>query len=129
MPRIVHFEIHAAEPERAIQFYSQAFGWSFQPWDGPMPYWTITTGPDDEPGINGGLVGRQGEAPTEGAAVNAFVCTVDVPNIDEAVETVTGLGAEIVWPKNAIPNVGWLAYAKDPFGNRFGMMEEDAEAA
>ena len=29
---------------------------SFKKWDGPMPYWMITTGPDSEPGINGGLM-------------------------------------------------------------------------
>lgn len=27
MPRVVHFAIHAANPERAAQFYHNAFGW------------------------------------------------------------------------------------------------------
>jgi predicted enzyme related to lactoylglutathione lyase len=39
-----------------------------------------------------------------------------------------GLGAQIVVPKMAIPNVGWLAYAKDTEGNIFGMMQPDAGA-
>ena len=41
MPRPIHFEIHSAEPERAIQFYRELFGWTFTKWDGPWPYWLI----------------------------------------------------------------------------------------
>ena len=61
MSRVVHFEIHAGDPERAINFYEKLFGWTFQKWEGPMPYWLVITGPDDQRGINGGLIKRQGE--------------------------------------------------------------------
>jgi len=54
MPRIIHFEIHADTPERAVKFYQELFGWEFTKWEGPMPYWLIKTGPDGQPGINGG---------------------------------------------------------------------------
>ena len=52
MKRIVHFDISADDPERAIKFYTNVFGWSIQKWDGPMDYWLVTTGPKDEPGID-----------------------------------------------------------------------------
>ena len=55
MPRVVHFEIHAGDPDRAVNFYKTLFGWNFQKWEGPMEYWLVTTGSDDQPGINGGL--------------------------------------------------------------------------
>ena len=45
MPRPIHFEIPADQPERASAFYRDVFGWQFRKWDGPMPYWLITTGP------------------------------------------------------------------------------------
>jgi len=32
------------EPQRAINFYEKLFGWTFQKWEGPMPYWLVTTG-------------------------------------------------------------------------------------
>jgi hypothetical protein len=32
-------------------------------------------------------------------------------------------------PKMPVPGVGWLAYAKDPDGNIFGMMQTDASAS
>jgi uncharacterized protein len=126
MPRVVHFEIHAEQPERAIRFYTALFAWEFKKWDGPMPYWLITTGPPDKPGINGGLMARMG--PIDGQAVIAYVCTVDVANLDHTLQAVTANGGSLVLPRMAIPGVGWLAYAKDTEGNIFGIMQPDLTA-
>ena len=126
MPRVVHFEIHADQPERAIRFYSDLFGWEFTKWAGPMDYWLIKTGPDDQRGINGGMVRRHGVI--DGQAVIAYVCTVDVPSVDDIVRAIPEKGGAIALPKMPIPGVGWLAYAKDPEGNIFGMMQPDAGA-
>ena len=30
MPRVVHFEVHASDPERTMRFYTELFGWKFQ---------------------------------------------------------------------------------------------------
>lgn len=128
MPRVIHFEIHAEEPDRAIKFYSELLGWQFKKWEGPMPYWLIVTGPDDQPGINGGLVKRMGPPPVDMQAVNAYVCTVGVDNVDASVAAVLKLGGTIALPKMPIPGVGWLAYGKDTEGNIFGMMQRDPSA-
>ena len=40
MPRVVHFEIHAEQPQRAIGFYESTFGWKFNKWAG-HDYWLI----------------------------------------------------------------------------------------
>jgi predicted enzyme related to lactoylglutathione lyase len=126
MPRVVHFEIHADNPERAIAFYMQIFGWQFSKWEGPMDYWLIGTGPKDQPGINGGMIRRQGVI--DGQAVIAYVCTIDVPAIDEYEKKIGDNGGTIVVPKMAIPAIGWLLYAKDTEGNIFGIMQADANA-
>ena len=126
MPRVIHFEIHAGDPDRAVKFYESLFGWTFQKWEGPMDYWLVTTGPDSQPGINGGLLRRQGEI--DGQAVIAYVCTVDVENIDAAITKAQSLGSQVVVPKMPIPGMGWLVYCKDTEGNIFGMMQADAEA-
>ena len=128
MPRVSHFEIHADNPERAIQFYAGLFGWQFQKWDGPMPYWLLTTGPDSEPGINGGLMKRMGPPPADMQAVNAYVCTTMVPNLDASVEKALATGGTLALPKMPIPGVGWLAYVKDTEGNILGMMQHDPAA-
>ena len=126
MSRVVHFEIHASDPARAINFYEKLFGWTFQKWEGPMPYWMIITGPDDQPGINGGLVPRRGEI--DGQAVIAYVCTIGVTSLDSSIATAEGNGGTISLPKMPVPGVGWLAYCKDTEGNIFGMMQPDPEA-
>jgi predicted enzyme related to lactoylglutathione lyase len=126
MSRVIHFEIHAEQPERAIKFYTALFGWQFNKWAGPMDYWLVTTGPDGQPGINGGLVRRQGTI--DGQAVIAYVCTVDTKNVDESTKSITANGGTIALPKMPIPGVGWLAYAKDTEGNIFGIMHRDPAA-
>jgi predicted enzyme related to lactoylglutathione lyase len=128
VPRPIHFEIHAADPERVQAFYRTLFGWQFQAWAGPMDYWLITTGPATEPGINGGLVRRRGAAPADGQAVNAYVCTVDVPNVDATLAALAAAGGTLALPKMAVPGVGWLAYVKDPDGNICGIMQADSAA-
>lgn len=129
MSRVVHFEIHAEKPERAIAFYTGLFQWQFTAWNGGVPYWLINTGLNDKPGINGGLVPRRGPAPAEGQPVNAYCSTVDVTSVDDAVKRIVELGGSIALPKMAIPGVGWLAYGKDTEGNIFGVMQADPAAA
>lgn len=126
MPRPVHFEVHATDPERAITFYATVFEWGFERW-GNSPYWLITTG--NGPGIDGGLVARQGPAPPEDAPVNAFAVTFDVSDIDLITRRVEQAGGGVVRPRSPIPGVGWLAYCKDTEGNIFGLLESDASAA
>ena len=119
MARPIHFELPADDPSRAIRFYEQAFGWSFEKWEGPMPYWMIKTG--EGPGIDGGLTPRQ-----PGLAGSNTVLGVD--SIDSAVASVVAAGGRIVFPKQAVPTVGWTAYATDSEGTLFGMMQFDPEA-
>ena len=128
MPRVVHFEIHAVDPERIAAFYRELFGWDITAWDGPIPYWLVGTG-SAQPGIDGGLVVRRGAPPADGQAVNAFVCTVDVDDLDATVGRLEASGGTVAVPRMAVPGVGWLAYGKDPDGNIFGMMQNDPAAA
>ena len=61
---VVHFEIHASEPQLLIAYYGELFGWKFTQF-GDMPYWAIDTGEGaiglNAPGngINGGLTQRR----------------------------------------------------------------------
>ena len=129
MPRVVHFEVHASEPERLVAFYQRLFDWKFEPWGPPGTYWLIRTGSAEQPGIDGGLLKRHGARAADGQAVNAFVCTVDVPSAKEALARAESLGGSVALPIMAIPGVGWLGYAKDPDGNLVGLMQQDASAA
>jgi predicted enzyme related to lactoylglutathione lyase len=129
MPRVVHFEIHAGDPERVAEFYRRLLGWQIVAWNGPVEYRLVTTGPKDQPGIDGGLLVRRGPSPAEGQAVNAYVCTVEVDSVDDTVTRAMTLGGSVAVAKMAVPGVGWLAYLKDPDGNIFGVMQNAPGAA
>jgi predicted enzyme related to lactoylglutathione lyase len=128
--RIVHFEIHAADPQRAMEFYRDVFGWEFPKWVEEPPYWGVITAPEgsNEPGIDGGLMVRRGDAPSEGAPVNAFVCTVQVDSFDIIHDRIVNAGGTVAVPKHAIPGVAWQGYYKDTEGNIFGVHQPDEKA-
>jgi predicted enzyme related to lactoylglutathione lyase len=122
MNRVTHFEIYTDDPEAAQSFYRDVFGWKFSKFDGPIEYWLVTTGDDNDPGINGGLARpREGQSP-------GTLNTVAVQSLDASINKIEQSGGKICVPKMAIPKVGWLAYAEDPRGNVFGIIEPDTSA-
>ena len=120
MSRVVHFDIGAGDPERAIRFYRGVFGWTFRHRDEPQDHWLVTTGPEDTPGIKGSLTPR----PTAGG----YVSTVAVPSVDDFADRVRAHGGAVIAPKTAVPGVGYLAYCKDTEENLFGIMQFDRSA-
>jgi predicted enzyme related to lactoylglutathione lyase len=110
-------------------FYERVLGWKAERWEGPVDYWLLTTGSEDQPGINGAIARRRGAPPVEGEAVNAFVCTADVADVDGAVEEAVAAGGELAVPRMAVHGIGWLAYVKDTEGNMLGLMQADSTAA
>ena len=128
MGRLIHFEIHATDPEALVRYYSELLGWEFdlQP---QIEYWVIRTGPEGEPGINGGLLRRPVPGPAGGPVLNAFVCTVEVGDLDGALARSAELGGEVALPRMPVTGLGWLAYVKDPDGNTLGLLQPDPAAA
>jgi predicted enzyme related to lactoylglutathione lyase len=115
--RVVHFEIPANEPEALVRFYTGLFGWKFEKASIPGPeYWLCDTG-SEGPGINGAVMQRQDPQ-------QPWMNYVDVPNIDEAIERATKLGATIALPKTEVPDVGAFAAIIDPQGNICGLWEQ-----
>jgi len=124
---VVHFEIHATEPRKLIDFYSELLGWSFQQF-GDMPYWAITTGEGAASpgapgfGINGGLTERRGPRPEVGASVNGCNIVVAVDDVDGTFARGLDLGGTEALAPDDMPGVGRLAYLLDPDGNVFGFL-------
>ncbi|MBI3510859.1 MAG: VOC family protein [Bacteroidetes bacterium] len=118
--RVVHFEIPCTDPEKNMKFFSKVFGWKFRQF-GTVEYWSVITGDEKAPGINGGLMKRKDPA-------QPIANSINVENIDEHIKKIEKAGGQIVVPKMAIPAVGWLAYFKDPDGNIHGLYQEDPKA-
>jgi len=95
---------------------------------GDNPYWLVSTG-SDGPGIDGGLLPREGPPPADDAPVSSFVITMDAADLDKTIAAIEEAGGRIVVPKQAVPRLGWLAYGKDTEGNIFGVLQNDESAA
>ncbi len=121
MPRVIQFEIPVDQPERAISFYANVFGWEIKKWPGPRDYWLIKEGEGSKQSISGGLVRRTSSSIK---AIN----TIDVPSLDESTLKIIENGGQIVVSKMAIPGVGFIAYCQDTEGNTFGIVQEDWSA-
>ncbi|MDW0116175.1 VOC family protein [Sporosarcina thermotolerans] len=130
MGRLVHFEIHVDDMERAKGFYGEVFGWSFQDWSdfAGMPYFGAVTGDDSELGINGALMQRQSAPPIPGQAMNGFACTMGVENYDVTEEKILANGGTVALPKYALPGMAWQGYYIDTEGNVIGIHQPDENA-
>ncbi len=116
MGRIVHFEIPSENPEKSLDFYSKTFGWKAQKW-GEMDYWLFETGETKNPGINGALIKKQQHFTT-------VINTINIDNIEQTMESISKNGGEVISPVMDLPEVGKIAYFKDPDGNVFAVIED-----
>jgi uncharacterized protein len=122
MDSIVHFEIPAEDMARAKKFYSSVFGWKTEDVPG-MEYSmarTVETGDDHMPkkpgAINGGIMkkGKEFQAPA---------LTIDVADIDKAIQKITKAGGKLVKEKQKVMDMGWIAHFKDSEGNVTGVWQ------
>jgi uncharacterized protein len=129
---VVHFEIPADQPERAVKFYRELFGWDIKSAGpagaGGIEYWMVRTVPTNaegrptELGVNGGLMRRM--MPGQGP-----VNYISVENVDEFARKAEHLGAKVVVPKMPVPGMGWFAQLTDTEGNVFAIWQHDPAAA
>ena len=125
---VVHFEIHATEPQRLIDFYSELFGWTFTQF-GDVPYWSIDTGEGaigmaaPGHGINGGLTQRRGPAPERGDPVNGLQLGRRCRRQRRrGLREGSGLGGSEALPLEDMQGIGRVGYLLDPDGNVFGLI-------
>ena len=87
-----------------------------------MDYWLVETVPVDEKGrpvrlgVNSGMMKKQGPRQTQ-------VNYINVEDIDEYIKKVKMLGGQVTVPKQEVTGVGWMAWALDPEGNPFAMLQ------
>ncbi len=130
MTRVIHFEIQAADPERALAFYQAVFGWQVEDWSefAGMPYFGVTTGDVEQPGINGAIMQRPGPNPEPGAPAAGAVLTMGSDDFDATAERILAAGGTVARPKHALPGMAWQGYFLDTEGNVFGVHQPDPQA-
>jgi predicted enzyme related to lactoylglutathione lyase len=124
MSRVIHFEIPAKDLKKQQEFYSKVFtDWKMEQWEGPEEYCLITTGEKEKPGINGAFYNG-----ISGFGLKGTINTVDVKDLDAVLKKIVEGGGKVITEKMPIPGVGTMAYASDPEGNIFGVMQADPNA-
>lgn len=121
IPKVVHFEINTDDPLRAKVFYESVFNWKIEKWEGPMEYWVIDAGEENEEGINGGLQKRE-------ESEDQIFNYIKVPSVEKVSKKIEENGGKLVSPKIAVPGIGYFYMFKDTEGNKLGIMEEDNSA-
>jgi len=86
--RVVHFEIPCNDPEKTMNFFKDAFDWSFQQF-GNEEYWSVITGDSNSPGINGGIMKKRD--PNQPIANS-----IEVTDLDSQVKKIESTGGTLV---------------------------------
>jgi predicted enzyme related to lactoylglutathione lyase len=108
--KIVHFELPAADAERAKGFWSGVFGWEFG--DSAMPGMEYYM-------VEGGAVYASEELAGTGPIVY-----YDTDDVDATIAKVREHGGSAD-DRQPIPHVGWFARCTDTEGNSFSLFQSD----
>jgi predicted enzyme related to lactoylglutathione lyase len=99
--------------ERAVAFYSDAFGWTFtQIGNDATPYYHASA---EGTGIEAAITKRT-------PIVANPVPTIEVDSIDDVLARISVLGGQQA-AVNDIPGIGRFAYAKDSEGNTIALLQ------
>ncbi|HZW53973.1 MAG TPA: VOC family protein [Candidatus Elarobacter sp.] len=110
------FEIPTADFDRARRFYETILEKPLN--EIPFGPARIAMFPYEDPGVGGCLDEGSESRPSDTGVV------VYLPahgRLDRTLELVEPAGGRVVVPKNAIPNVGFVAHIVDSEGNRIGL--------
>lgn len=121
---ISFFAINADDVPRARRFYETVFKWSFEPW-GPPNYYLISTGTSQKQtgAVPGSVQERRELVP--GQKMVGFECTIEVPDIQQAIRAIEGNGGRMATPTFHIPTIGTCAYFFDTEGNVAGVIQRE----
>ena len=114
---IVHYELNAADADRAQAFWSGLFGWQFQGSGMPDVDYRMAQ-------INEGAGAAIFKTDKPQGYPNVYH---DVDDIDAAVVKVRKLGGDAE-DKAPVPGHGWFAACKDTEGNAFSLWQGDSSA-
>ncbi|MEO8925860.1 MAG: VOC family protein [Caulobacteraceae bacterium] len=108
-------ELHAADGQSALAFYSRLFGWTKgETHDmGPMGIYQLFTA---GAAPIGGMMTKAADTP---APVWLYYFNVD--DIEAAAGRVKGAGGEVLMGPHEVPGGGWIVHARDPQGALFAL--------
>jgi uncharacterized protein len=109
-------ELATRDVDRAKEFYSNVFGWTWQPMDESQSYWMLEVNGR----VSGGLMPMGDQFPPE--VPNHWMVYFAVADTDASAEKAKGLGATVMVPPTDIPP-GRFAALTDPQGAAFTIIK------
>lgn len=121
-----YVDLTVPDVAQARVFFEKVLDWRFEKIDMPYEYYRIEAGPENEPGIDGG-VGSVADAPLSDGRPMTQV-TVPVADLNDVLARVVASGGSILEQRVVIPGIGWYATCTEPGGLKFGLIEADPSA-
>ncbi|MRG88307.1 VOC family protein [Salinibacillus xinjiangensis] len=113
--RVVGFELSSQQPEKAVTFYSNVFGWEMG--DPRWGYWPVHLKQGADSRLSGGIDKGPHDYP-HGTRIQ-----IEVDSIEQAISLAKEHGAQVVRDKMEFDDF-YLAYLVDPVGLAFGLIEQ-----
>ncbi|MGI8314159.1 VOC family protein [Halobacillus mangrovi] len=113
MGRVVGFELNSQEPERAVVFYSEVFGWEIS--EPRWGYRPVSFGKEQD--LSGGISKGPQDYP-HGTRIQ-----IEVDSIEDTIEKAKKQGAMVVREPMDFDEF-FLAYLVDPTGNGIGLIQQ-----
>ncbi|WP_164670828.1 VOC family protein [Virgibacillus doumboii] len=113
MGKVAGFEISSQDPEKAVKFYSEVFGWETS--DPQWGYWPVSM--EKGNGVSGGISKGPSDFP-HGTRIQ-----IEVDSIDDTIAKAKKNGAMVVRDKMEFDEF-FLAYLVDPAGVGFGLIQQ-----
>lgn len=125
-------ELQTRNADTAREFYGNALGWEFAPFEGSQPvYWLLTLpgkpqgDPLSEDSFNGGMLTLDESFPPEMPA--HWMIYFHVGDTDESVAKVEELGGTVIAPAMDM-GTGRMAVVADPLGGAFAIIAPPQQA-
>jgi len=119
-PAMTYFEIPVTDMDRAVRFYTSVFGVSLTREIVDGYDMALFPPAEDGAGASGALAKGDVYVPSKTGAILYF----RVASIDDILTRATAAGAEILYPKKDIGDLGFVAEIEDSEGNRIALTQQ-----
>jgi predicted enzyme related to lactoylglutathione lyase len=119
-PAMTYFEIPVTDMDRAVQFYTSVFGVSLTREIVDGYDMALFPPAEDGWGASGALAKGDVYVPSKTGAILYF----RVASIDDILARATAAGADILYSKKDIGDLGYVAEFEDSEGNRIALTEQ-----
>lgn len=116
---VVYFEIPVTDMDRAIQFYTAVFNFTFDKTVIDKIEMALFPLVDENDGISGALAKGEIYKPTNDGVVIYF----QTENIDQTLKIAIENGGRTLYPKTSNGDLGFVAEFEDSEGNRIALHE------